>query len=63
MITAENCRQLLHAIVLQAVKDYFNDGNKRQILSELRMLGADVVIEQLKKHPNEIKARIKRGDD
>lgn len=63
MTLAENCRQLLCAIVLQAVKDYFGDGNKRQILSELRMLGADVVIEQLKKHPNEIKSRIKKGDD
>lgn len=63
MDTTENYRQLLYAIVLQAVKDYFNGGNKRRILSELRTLGADVVIEQLKKHPNEIKARLKKGAD
>ena len=71
----KNYRDFGCAILLQAVKDYFEDGvshqKRRAILKDLRNNAwldlvsdgmAPIVAEQLELHPEEIKQRLK-GDD
>jgi hypothetical protein len=63
-------RQLAAKVILQAVKDFFNSSaaGKQQILKDLRSSwmrdftnGTSVnVAEQLEKHPEEIRERIRR---
>lgn len=66
----QGIRNLTSAITLQAVKDYFHstDGGKKFILKELRspwmqMLTdgqSEVIAEQLEKHPEEIRERLRK---
>lgn len=63
-------RQLAYAIVLQAVKDFFNTSTagKRAILKDLRSSYMNSITsgtsrniaEQLEKHPEEIRKRLHR---
>jgi len=63
-------RQLAAALMLQAVKDYFHSstGKKRVILKDLRSAwmrfltnGTSVnIAEELEKHPEEIRERMRR---
>jgi len=68
----ENIKDLACAILMQAMKDYFEDGityeERQQILKDLRSSRMElitkgksiIVAEQLELHPNEIRQRIKR---
>jgi hypothetical protein len=62
-------RNLACAITMQAVRDYFADKDKQhQILKDLRSPWMDFITgglsvmtaDQLEKHPNEIKARMRK---
>ena len=66
-------KQLAAAVMLQAAKDYINatkDKKKKEILRDLKSgwmqtlsNGQSLIIaEQLEKHPEEIKRRIKNAD-
>lgn len=69
----KNYRDFGCAVVLQAVKDFFDGSHqkKRAILKDLRGSWlnlitdgtAEIVAEQLELHPEEIKARIKKEDE
>lgn len=67
---AVNARQLVAAIMLQATRDYCktnSEKNRNVILKDLRSSSMDfksngmsvIIAEQLEKHPDEIKARLK----
>ena len=66
-----NIRELTCAITLQAVRDYFNGSTaqKKIILKDLRSPYMDmitnglsvIVAEQLEKHPEEIRERMRRN--
>ena len=66
MNTTENCKQLMYAVLYQAVKDYFSATAEEQeiILKELRLFGnkGAMVAEQLLLHPDEIKARLNHDE-
>lgn len=62
-------RNLACSIIMQAVRDYFVDKDKRhQIIQDLRSPWMDFITgglsvmtaDQLEKHPNEIKARMRK---
>lgn len=74
MMTEQNMRSLAAAITMQAVKDYFRstkEEKKKAVLKDLRsswmqMLtdGQSVVVaEQLEKHPEEIRERLRRNGE
>ena len=67
----DNYDSLACAIILQAIKDYFNNPSKqKQILKDLRSPHMDFITqgksllaaEQLERHPKEIQARLKRSE-
>lgn len=64
-----NIRNLACAITMQAVRDYFAESaQQRQIIQDLRSPWMDFITgglsvmtaDQLEKHPNEIKARMRK---
>lgn len=73
MMTDQDIRILAAAITLQAVKDYFQStaNGKKAILKDLRspwmlMLtdGQSIVVaEQLEKHPEEIRERLRKSGE
>lgn len=70
----QNIKNLAAAIIMQAVKDYFNaegvPAKQQAVLKDLRSAYMDfitsgmspVVADHLEKHPDEIRARIKREE-
>jgi hypothetical protein len=71
----ENIKDLAFAILMQAMKDYFEDGityeERQQILKDLRSSRMElitkgfsmIVAEQLELHPNEIRERVRRDSE